>query len=82
MKNNIPKNALGELKILIRKCVDELLCETHPNVCRLRDHEHTYPLLEQQVIERLMESKEPLAIQTVLANLEPALGDSVNEVES
>ena len=60
-----------ELSALIRACADRLLCETHPNVCAIRDG--NYPELETKVIQTLNASEDPMSVQTALALLEEEL---------
>lgn len=61
----------NELTELIRLCADNLLCETHPLVCAMRDAD--YPALEAKIIQILNASADPMSVQTALAQLEDEL---------
>lgn len=66
-------NTFDDLKALIREESDELICETHPEVCALRDA--NYDRLEELVMDRLLNSEEEtVSVQTALAELEMELG--------
>lgn len=60
-----------EITGLIRFCADQLLCETHPLVCALRDSD--YQALESKTIQILNASDNPMSVQTALALLEDEL---------
>lgn len=62
---------LEELKQLILKESKELICETHPEVCALRDH--NYPKLETMLMDRIFREDEPVSVQTAIAELEQEL---------
>ena len=66
-------NLLDQLKQIIRREADRLLCETHPKVCDLRDD--AYDSLEGQIVALIESSKEPISVQTALAQLEMELGE-------
>lgn len=55
----------------IKKEADELICETHPEVCSLRDS--NFSRLQDLVIDRLSEPGETISIQTALAEIEQEL---------
>lgn len=64
---------MEELKALIKTETDRLICETHPEVCALRDQ--NYARLESIVLDRLLLSAEAeISVQTALAELETELG--------
>ena len=64
---------MEELKALIKTETDCLICETHPEVCALRDQ--NYARLESIVLDRLLLSAEAeISVQTALAELETELG--------
>ena len=67
-------DSLTELKGLIKKTADELICETHPEVCRLRDE--SYSKLELIVLDKMFEEEEPVSAQTALAEIEMELSHS------
>ena len=58
------------LKAAIKRETDKLICESHPNLCALRDT--NYARLETMVIAEILSEKypEPPSVQTVLAGLE------------
>lgn len=60
-------DALQEIKEQIRGLANELLCETHPSVCEMRDND--YPTLERLVIE-MIESDNADSVQEAFANIE------------
>jgi hypothetical protein len=64
---------LNELKLknLIKGVCDELICETHENVCRLRDE--NYPNLESMIINRMFKDGQTVSAQTAIAELEMEL---------
>ena len=64
---------LDKVKSAIREHANALLCETHPNVCNLRDED--YPLLEAQILSIIQASDELISIQTALAELEETLSE-------
>lgn len=70
-----------KLKVLIKDKAKILACETHPQVCSLRDS--NYPKLEELVISQLFQDREPVSVQTALAQIEQELGDAIvnNEIE-
>ena len=61
---------LKQLKAAIKREADKLICETHPEVCALRDS--NYSRLEELVIAEVLSDKylEGVSLQTVLAGLE------------
>lgn len=63
---------MEELKDLIKQEADDLICETHPEVCALRDQ--NYPHLENLLLDRLLSDEESVSVQTALAELEVELG--------
>jgi hypothetical protein len=65
---------LAELKEQIKQEADNLICETHPEVCRLRDE--AYTRLEHLVLEKIFEEEEPVSAQTALAEIEIELSHS------
>lgn len=65
---------LQELKEMIREEADNLMCETHPEACRLRDE--AYSKLEQLVMDKIFEEEEPVSAQTALAEIEQELTHS------
>lgn len=67
-------NDLQQLKQEIKTEADNLICETHPEVCRLRDE--AYPRLESLVLEKIFEEEEPVSAQTALAEIETELSHS------
>ena len=58
---------MTKLIALIQKEADKLLCETHPEVCKLRDE--NFLLLQEKITAKLMASKEVISVQTALAAL-------------
>lgn len=65
---------LDQLKSLIKTEADQLICETHPNVCALRDQ--NFPRLEELVLIQINKGKEAVSVQTALAELEQELSAS------
>ena len=63
---------MEELKIIIKEITTELICETHPEVCELRDL--NYPQLESLLLERLLNDEQAVSVQTAIAELETELG--------
>lgn len=64
---------MEELKAIIREESKQLICQTHPEVCALRDA--NYARLEELVIDRLLgNEEEEISVQTALAELEQELG--------
>ena len=61
---------LKQLKAAIKRETDKLICETHPEVCALRDS--NYSRLEELVIAEVLSDKylDGVSLQTVLAGLE------------
>ena len=61
---------LKQLKAAIKRETDKLICETHPEVCALRDS--NYSRLEELVIAEVLSEKylDGVSLQTVLAGLE------------
>ena len=61
---------LKQLKAAIKRETDKLICETHPEVCALRDS--NYSRLEELVIAEVLSDKylDGFSLQTVLAGLE------------
>lgn len=74
-ENQISKmaNQMGELQELIRKEVDKLICNSHPNVCELRDT--NYVRLESLLFTEILSEKhdEAPSIQTAIATIESEL---------
>ena len=64
-----------QLRSLVKSELQKLLCETHPEVCKLRDE--NYNALEAKVLQYVTQDKEPISIQTAIARLESDLGDSL-----
>ncbi|MEO0338517.1 MAG: hypothetical protein AAF242_04815 [Bacteroidota bacterium] len=62
---------LDELKTIIKEATDELICETHPEVCRLRDQ--SYPNLEKLILDFVFKEEEPVSVQTAIAEIEQEL---------
>lgn len=62
---------LTALKAIIREESEQLICETHPEVCALRDR--NYPHLESILLERLLNGELEVSVQTALAELETEL---------
>ena len=62
---------MTNLTALIQEEAHNLLCETHPEVCKLRDE--NFLLLQEKVTAKLMASKEVISVQTALAELEQEL---------
>ncbi len=58
---------LEQLKALIRQVADDLLCETHPSVCNMRDK--TYNELEMLVID-LSQKYDAETVQEAFALIE------------
>ncbi|WP_367390173.1 hypothetical protein [Lewinella sp. LCG006] len=64
---------LAALQAIIREESEQLICQTHPEVCALRDA--NYARLEELVIDRLLgNEEEEISVQTALAELEQELG--------
>jgi hypothetical protein len=61
-------DAFDKLKETIKKEADQLMCETHPEICRLRDE--SYPRLEQLVLDVIFAEQAAVSVQTALAELE------------
>ena len=61
---------LKQLKAAIKRETDKLICETHLEVCALRDS--NYSRLEELVIAEVLSDKylDGVSLQTVLAGLE------------
>ena len=61
---------LKQLKAAIKRETAKLICETHPEVCALRDS--NYSRLEELVIAEVLSDKylDGVSLQTVLAGLE------------
>lgn len=68
--------AIQELKQIIRREADQLMCETHPEACRLRDI--NYPHFEGLVLDFIFKETEPVSVQTALAQLEQELSDATD----
>ena len=64
---------LQDLKRAIKRETNKLICETHPNVCELRDQ--NYARLERLLIEEILSDKyeEPPSLQSAIASLEVEL---------
>lgn len=62
------------LKDLIKTEAEQLICDTHPNVCGLRDQ--NFPRLEELVLVQINKGKEAVSVQTALAELEQELSAS------
>jgi hypothetical protein len=67
-------SSVNEIKSLIKEISDELICETHPEVCRLRDQ--NYNNLESKILNKIFESEKIVSVQTAIAELEVELGHS------
>lgn len=63
---------LEQLKAIIKREADKLICESHPEVCRLRDN--SYPRLEKLILNQIFKDEEPVSVQTAIAELEMELG--------
>ncbi|MEL6661029.1 MAG: hypothetical protein AAFR36_31555 [Bacteroidota bacterium] len=63
---------MEELKAIIAQITGDLICETHPEVCKLRDS--NYPHLESLLHERLLNDEAVVSVQTAIAELETELG--------
>ena len=71
---------LQALKELIQREANQLICETHPEACRLRDE--NYAQFEQLVLDFVFQETEPVSVQTAMAQLEQELGTAFqNDVE-
>jgi hypothetical protein len=60
-----------KLKQIIKEHASTLMCETHPEVCRLRDE--SYPRLEQLTLDVIFREETPVSVQTAFAELEMEL---------
>ena len=60
-----------QLLQLIREATQQLICETHPEVCRLRDS--SYPRLESLILDFIFKEEEPVSVQTAIAEIEQEL---------
>lgn len=65
---------MEELNQLIEEESKELICETHPKVCALRDA--NYAKLETLVLQMIFAEDEPVSVQTALAQVEQELGNA------
>ena len=65
---------IDQLKQIIREEAEQLLCETHPESCRLRDR--NYPHFEGLVMDFVFREAEPVSVQTAIAQLEQELSDA------
>lgn len=71
-------NETALLKGLIEEEANKLICETHPNVCELRDQ--NYDQMEEQVMVFIFQDDEAVSVQTAFARMEQEMGDAqVNE---
>lgn len=72
-KINFNMNDLNELKSLIKENTKRLICESHPNVCDLRDS--NYIRLEHMIITEILSDKhnEAPSVQTAIATIESEL---------
>lgn len=68
------ENNIAQLKQLIQEEADQLICETHPNVCELRDQ--NYEQMEEQVLSFIFQDQEPVSVQTAFARMEQEMGDA------
>ena len=59
---------MEELKNVIERVVADLICETHPSVCNLRDT--NYKKLEKLILAELMNAETTISVQTAIARLE------------
>lgn len=66
---------IDQLKELIKEESDKLVCETHPEVCSMRDS--SYDKLERLVLEIIFADTTPVSVQTALAFLEQELTDDL-----
>ena len=74
MKSKVSTNAISKLfSDALQKEIDGLLCDTHPKVCELR--EHNIGRLRRLTVAEILSDKYPEvpSIQTALANLETEL---------
>ena len=62
---------MQELKQIIKTQTDKLICETHPEVCRMRDA--SYPRLESLILDFVFQEEEPVSVQTAIAEIEQEL---------
>lgn len=65
---------LEELKTLVKQESDKLICETHPECCRLRDE--NYEHFQRLVMDFIFREEEPVSVQTAIAELEQELEHS------
>lgn len=70
----MPEQLLKDLKRAIKRETDKLICESHPNVCALRDK--NYARLERLIIDEVVSDRyaDGVSLQTVIAGLEGELG--------
>lgn len=68
-------SVLNELKAIIQEESEALLCETHPQACRLRDDNYAH--FEALVLDLIFQEEEPVSVQSALAELERELGESL-----
>ncbi|MEN0047860.1 MAG: hypothetical protein AAF806_12435 [Bacteroidota bacterium] len=74
------ENNMQELKELIKEEAGKLICESHPNVCELRDQ--NYDQMQEQALRFIFQDEEAVSVQTALARMEQEMGDAqVNDVE-
>lgn len=64
---------IDQLKSIIRQESDKLICDTHPESCRLRDM--NYPHYESLVLDFVFKDEEPVSVQTAIAQVEQELSD-------
>lgn len=64
-------DGLEEIKPLVKEIVTDLICETHPEVCRLRDQNYTN--LEKKILDKIFEAEKVVSVQTAIAELEVEL---------
>lgn len=67
---------MNELNKKIKQLSQSLLCETHPNVCALRDE--NLDQLVAKVKNMIISNTETMSIQTAFAELETALAEAKN----
>lgn len=70
-------NKGNELYQSILAHANDLLPETHPQVCALRDENPSQ--LQEQVVQIIQDSPQPISVQTALAQLEAELAEANGE---
>lgn len=64
-------SSIDQLKQFIEQETKELICETHPEVCALRDR--NYSKLEGLILDQVFKGEEPVSVQTAIAEIETEL---------